>query len=154
MSLIRQTIFACAQAPARQAGATFLLAILLFALGCGPSGPSRYDVKGEVLYDGKPVPFGTILFSPDVEAGNRGPASLTRIIDGRYATRPNLGVVGGAYRVQIDGTDGIPFHSPGEGNNPEGKPLFPTYEMKVELPEEASELNIDVPPQSGSIDLP
>ncbi len=55
-------------------------------VGCGPKGPSRYDVEGMVTFDGKPVPSGTIRFEPDATKGNSGPVGYAAIIDGRYST--------------------------------------------------------------------
>jgi hypothetical protein len=45
-----------------------------------------------VTYDGKPVPGGRILFTPD--RGNPGPASVAEITDGKYRTRSEKGVIG------------------------------------------------------------
>jgi len=41
------------------------------AAGCtSDQGPKRYRVSGEITFDGKPVPHGEIVFTPDIGKGN------------------------------------------------------------------------------------
>lgn len=117
-----------------------LLALLLFGpLGCGQnSGPRRYEVSGKVSYRGEPVRFGYIYLEPDPLAGNSGPGSMAKIIDGAYRTDPGTGVVGGSYRVRICGL-GPPAEDLGDG-----KPLFPEKLYIVDLPQKASLQDFDV----------
>ena len=108
--------------------------------GCGPSGPPRYDLSGKVMYDGELVPAGRVILEPDSSAGNRGPRSVALIQEGQYQTQPREGVLGGAYRVMIYGGDGkiTPMQ-------PDGNPLFPLYETKLDLPREPSTHDFAVP---------
>lgn len=70
---------------ARVAIGLFALAIL-GAAGCGPRGPARYQIEGQVTFRGKPVPSGLIRFEPDASKGNHGPVGYAAIKDGRYTT--------------------------------------------------------------------
>jgi hypothetical protein len=121
-----------------------LSAILAPALiGCGGGdGPVKYGLEGAVTYQGKPVPRGQIIFAPDSSKGNNGPGSVALIRDGRYATHDDRGVVGGPYRVRVEGFDGVP-----SGDNADGAALFPAYEIEVDLPKEGGVRDFDVPAQ-------
>ena len=105
----------------------------------------RHDIQGQVTHGNQPVPVGQIIFTPDAQAGNSGPASVATIQNGRYQTQPGKGIVGGAYRVRVHGYGGRPIEIPGEGTSSQGNPLFPPYELEVTLPAEASEMDFDVP---------
>src|SRR5437899_12941205 len=82
-----------------------LLLVLISALmGCsGKQGPQRYRVSGTVTFDGKPVPHGEILFSPDSAQGNSGPQGIAIIQDGKYDTAGTRapGIAGGATIVRV-----------------------------------------------------
>jgi hypothetical protein len=56
--------------------------------GCGPSGPRTYPISGAVLFDGKPLPEGHIIFH--AAAGDVG-ADAGRIKDGKYSFRAKAG---------------------------------------------------------------
>ena len=96
------------------------------------------------MYDGKPVPKGTVTFEPDTTKGNSGPGSGAAIENGRYDTGTENGPVAGPHTVRIVGYDGIPASMEGE-TMPEGKPLFPPYESTLDVPKESSEKNFDIP---------
>lgn len=116
---------------------------VLCLTGCvGESGPTRYDVTGEVKYNGSPVPYGEIMFEPDDSKGNSGPAARAVIENGVYATEKEKGVVAGALRVRISGYDGKP--PPGGGTQPHGKPLFAEYRDQVDQPEDVATHDFDV----------
>ncbi len=74
--------------------APFVLIFLLFAAGCG--GPGQGKVSGQVLYNGKPLPGGTIMFHPVNSKYN----SATAIIDqnGNY----EVTVTAGEVRICVD----------------------------------------------------
>jgi len=131
----------------RQLSAALALAGLLSgAASCGPGeGPEQHQLSGEVKFGDKPIPKGTISFTPDSNAGNKGPGTVAEIKDGKYKTPPRKGIVGGAYLVTIQGYDGVPIPSGEGGEDPLGKPLFKPYEMKVELPEDGGTHNFQVP---------
>ena len=61
--------------------ATGLLVGCGLAAGCGPSGPVVCSVKGTVVYDGKPLPGGRIVFTNDAQT-EEGVGDLT--IDGAF----------------------------------------------------------------------
>ncbi|WP_254510055.1 hypothetical protein [Anatilimnocola floriformis] len=125
-----------------------LLLIMLWAClaGCGSNsdGPRRYAVSGSVTYQGKPVPKGFITLEPDAVAGNSGPGGGTEIRNGKYNTKVAGGVVGGAYKVRIVGTDGVKVTVSGE-ELADGRPLFPPYETTLEFPKQGTVKNFEIP---------
>src|SRR5207248_2660078 len=60
--------------------------LLVVLAGCGrPAGTSLAGVKGRVFYRGRPLPGGTIVFTPDPERGGHGPQACAEIgPDGCY----------------------------------------------------------------------
>lgn len=119
--------------------------VLLFA-GCGGNrGPERYSLTGQVKFEGKPVPHGFIMFTPDKSKGNEGPATGAPIVDGKYTTPRGKGAVGGPHVVKITGYDGVPIVEEGEELS-DGTELFPPYVQSVELPKESQTMDFDVPP--------
>jgi hypothetical protein len=80
---------------------------LLLAWGCGDDGlPRRYRVYGEVTYNGKPLPRGTVNFIPE---GGEGRAASGPIKEGSYdltTLNPGDGAIPGAYRVTIAAVEG------------------------------------------------
>lgn len=88
---------------------SLVLAISLGIAGCGPSGPVRFDLEGEVTYQGKPVPAGLIVFNPDTTKGNEGPQGFAHIKQGKYDTRDQgRKVTVGPHEVRIEAFDGKP----------------------------------------------
>lgn len=121
--------------------------LCLAAAGCGEDGPTRYEVSGTVQYQGKPVPAGRIIFTPDAAQGNQGPQGVAIIKDGRYSTAAgSRGTVGGPHQVRIAGYDGAPVQGE-EFMMTDGTPLFPEYTTTADLPREAAEVDFDVPAQ-------
>jgi hypothetical protein len=113
--------------------------------GCGgPPGPERYDLSGAVTYRGKPVPKGYITFEPDTDKGNSGPGAAANIVDGKYATRPGQGTIGGPHIVTVSGFNGQPFEEYGV-INPMGRPLFADHQLAIDLPKEAATKDLEVP---------
>jgi hypothetical protein len=131
----------------RSAAAALLLAagVAMALAGCGGAeGPTTYQLSGTVTYAGQPVPIGTVTLSPDAAKGNRGPGSAAGIVDGRFATEPGKGHVGGAYVLQVSGYDGVPVEG-GEGIDTMGTEMFSLFEVQVELPQADAEQNIEIP---------
>ncbi len=127
-----------------------LVAILMTGLhgliGCGGSeGIPRYDLAGEITYDGKPVPSGYISFRPDSKKGNRGPGTSAIISDGHYETGPDEGTIGGPHIAIIHGTDGVPYKTEDGYDIPVGRPLFPKYTVYFDLPREPATHALKVP---------
>jgi hypothetical protein len=80
------------------------IGLTLFALtGCG--GETQLSpVHGRVLYRGRPLQGGTIVFTPDAERGNAGPLAMAEIgPDGNYVltTGGKPGAVPGWHRVTV-----------------------------------------------------
>jgi hypothetical protein len=93
--------------------------------------PRGSGVSGTVTFDGQPVPFGRIVFTPDREAGNSGPQGFAEIRNGAYDTASGKGTVGGPQVVQITGFGADP--ATGDEENPVPA-LFPEFETKCDLP--------------------
>lgn len=73
--------------------------LMLFAAGCGNSGPERIGVSGQVTYNGEPIEDGEIAFFP--EAGTEAPPTSTTIIEGKYQLPPKWALMPGTYTVAI-----------------------------------------------------
>ncbi|QDU64150.1 hypothetical protein Pan216_50390 [Planctomycetes bacterium Pan216] len=109
----------------------------LLTLGCGPTSSGRHTVSGTVTYDTKPLPKGRVMFEPDAGAGNRGPSGSAEIVDGKFTTSRNMGVIGGPYIVRIYGP---PVES-GSMNHVD----FPPFETKHDFPDKDTEVSFDIP---------
>lgn len=103
--------------------------------GCGQDSSSvkRYQLSGTVSFQGSPVPYGEVYFSPDQSAGNDGPSSVTSIQDGKYRLPQEQGIVGGKYKIQVQAYESEPSHD-ADGELVLGKKLFPEQELLAELP--------------------
>lgn len=126
---------------------SFFLVLLivsqLSASGCNRSaGPKRYHISGTVTYQGKPVPFGDIMFVPDNSKGNSGPAGFAKIKDGKFDTSVDgKGMIGGAQEITINGSS---VARP-EGSDEAIPALFPQYQTQAELPQAKMTLDFEVP---------
>ncbi len=137
----------------------FAVALLIVALsGCGRSGPTRIEISGTVTYCGEPIPVGRILFEPTLAAGQQAATGYAVIREGRYRTESGHGASPGPYTVRIYGGDGTALQ-PKVNFDPEeppadsvrlGKLLFSEYEATVDLPDEDTTLDFDVPRDAGS----
>ena len=67
--------------------------------GCGPSGPATAPVQGKVIFQGKPVTTGMVLFYPSEGRASNGPIAG----DGTYQLRG--GALVGSHRVTIKATE-------------------------------------------------
>jgi len=122
----------------RQAALTVSCCFLL--AGCGSG---AYSVSGNVTFAGKPIPVGKIYFTPDAAKGNTGPAGYAEIKDGKYSTSAAGGrdVIGGPMVVRITAADGVKI----DEERPNGKPLFPPYQVVADLPKSSTTKDFDVP---------
>lgn len=111
-----------------------LLWIAVLAAGCSDSGPTRFHVSGTVMFDGKPIPFGHLVFTPDGAKQNAGPQGVATIREGKYDTAAEgKGIAGGPTVISVTGLAG-----------PGGRPLC-DYEQRLDLPRANSVHNIEVP---------
>lgn len=126
-------------------GGILALAVLFLA-GCGAEKSSDlFSVSGNISYDGKPLPKGSISFEPDSSKNNQGPGATAGIKDGKYEMMPGKGISGGAYVLTITGYDGVPVASGEGGMDPNGKVLFESYKTSVDFPREDTQHDIEVP---------
>lgn len=119
------------------------IALLTATIGCGTRNDlGTYPISGTVTYQGKPVPVGSITLVPDSSQGNSGAAVAMEIVDGKFnSANAARGHVGGPHIATIVGLDGK-----GDGDLfPKGFMLFQDYQMKLDLPKEASTNEIVVP---------
>ena len=78
-----------------------VLALACASVGCGgPARLARYEISGTVTHDGKPVPSGSLRFTPDFDKGNRGPATTIMITDGTYRSVDGWNTRGGHGQVK------------------------------------------------------
>ncbi len=117
----------------------FLLVLALLLAGCGPSGPERYELTGQVTLNGEPVPSGEIIFEPDPAEGNVGPQSRNIITGGSFETEYDNGVVPGAVIATIKPHDGNPHPE-----NRFGLPTHKTVQIHFEMPRENTDRNFEV----------
>ena len=77
--------------------------VCLLVAGCGPDG-ALAPVQGKVFYQGKPLPRGTIVFTPDANRGCTGPLASAEIQpDGSFALHTDKaeGAIPGWHRVTV-----------------------------------------------------
>src|SRR5438270_13738771 len=110
--------------------------VLVQISGCAEKGPDRFRISGEVTFDGKPIPYGDILFTPDGAEGNSGPQGIAPIKDGRYDTTATSGqgIAGGPTVLRVTGL-----------GSADGTKLLCVYEFKADLPRKDSTLKVEVP---------
>jgi hypothetical protein len=117
------------------------LVSVLLAGGCSKdSGPKAYRVSGEAKFDGKPIPYGEVLFTPDGGFGNSGPQGIATIRDGKFdtASEGGKGVAGGPTVVRVTGLD------------KQGGKLLCEFEYKADLPRADSTHNTQDPGPKGA----
>jgi hypothetical protein len=125
-----------------------LLVLSLVLLGCGPRGVETAIVKGKVTYKNKPVPNGTVNFTPI----KMGPTATGQIQpDGSYTlttTKAGDGAVIGTHSVVIvamqDNANALP-----EQRSPTPPPIVP---MKYTSPA-TSDLKATVEQKENTIDF-
>ena len=91
----------------KRIGSVALLALV--AVGCSGQKPTLAPVRGRVYFHDAPVTGGVIVFTPDLEHGNRGPQACGRIgADGAYvlSTGADFGAIPGWHRVTFKATAG------------------------------------------------
>ncbi len=118
----------------------FLVLPAIIFCACSEQGPTRYQISGEVKFNGQPVVFGDILFTPDGGKGNSGPQGIAYIKNGVYDTKgiDGKGIAGGPTVIHI------------RGLNSQGGKLICEYETTIDLPKENGKHNIDIPKEAAA----
>ena len=85
-----------------------------------------------------------MLFEPDTEKGNRGPADYATIREGKYDTREDgQGTIGGPHLVRVTGAEkGASEGSPVD--EARIKRLFPEFATSVNMPQRDTTQDIEV----------
>jgi len=121
----------------------WVVAVAVAALataGCGEEGQKRFRASGAVTLDGKPIPYGEVVFTPDATKQNSGPQGIAPIRDGKYdtASTGGKGIAGGPTVVRVNGMTG-----------PGGKTLC-EYETVIDLPRGDGTKDLNVPKDGGA----
>jgi hypothetical protein len=97
-------------------------------------------VSGTVTFDGKAIPYGDVLITPDDAKKNSGAQGIATIRDGKYDTSVpgGKGYGGGPAVIRVTGLTG------------EGGKLLCEYEFRVDLPQGDATHDIDVPAKAGA----
>lgn len=103
-----------------------LLAFLSAALtGCGSDSFKTAPVKGKIIFNGKPVPQGTVMFVPVTP----GPTATGQInSDGTYSLttfKKGDGAVLGKHKVVVDAKNELPAVFPPGADPPTPPPIVP-----------------------------
>lgn len=103
--------------------------------GCSGGEPARFRVSGAATFNGLPIPYGEVLFTPDGAKGNSGPQGIAQIRAGKYDTggADGKGIAGGPTVIRVTGLTG-----------PGGK-LLCEWETQADLPRSDGTHDIDVP---------
>lgn len=117
-----------------------LAAVLGACAGCGDRS-GRAEIEGSVAWEGKPVPFGQLVFEPDPDRGGKGPAGVATIRGGRYRTDPGFGAVAGPHVVRFRFGDGQGVSD----LQPFGRPLCPEFTQPVDLAGGRATIDFDLP---------
>jgi hypothetical protein len=112
-----------------------LVAVLGLSLaGCGGGHPATAGVEGKVLYRGKPLEFGAVMFQP--AAGPPASGQIQRDGTFRLSTYgSNDGAVLGAHKVSVSCLESQSPTAPPPDPNVEpglGKPLIPAKYLNPE----------------------
>ena len=129
----------------------FLAALLTLSIslaGCSDSG--RLPLNGMVSFDGEPVEYGYVQFTP--MAGTTGPTSGADIKDGAYEVASVRGLFKGSYRVEIQSwkrSGGVSV-DPVTGERTEGGDLVQLLPAKFN---KQSELTVEIEPEKRTFDF-
>jgi hypothetical protein len=115
------------------------LLLLGLLVGCSESGPKRNRVSGKATFQGKPIPYGDVVITPDDARKNSGAQGIAMIREGQYDTSAGggKGYGGGPAVLRVTGLTG------------EGGKLLCEYEFRVDLPSGDATHDFDVPAQGA-----
>ncbi len=132
----------------RTCSALFLLACLTLA-GCPDGRPQRYQLSGKITFDGKPVPAGWIIFTPE-----SGPGASANIENGRYETPPGFGSIGGMHTIEVVafGASVAPKSNNPSDTSATQKVMF-KYTGKKEIPKGAADWPIEISSEDKGVEL-
>jgi hypothetical protein len=113
-----------------------LIGLSLFSLclsGCGRD-DGRQSLTGNVTFDGKPLPYGEIVFRPA-----KGPEGSATVRDGKYCTDDGgQGITKGPNTIIVTGYAAEPVSNADETKVTESAPpLFSGYQQDVDLSSES-----------------
>lgn len=105
-------------------------------------GLKSYRLTGLVTLDGKPIPAGEIIFTPDMGKKNDGVQGIAVIRDGKYDTGASggKGIAGGPTIIRVNGMSDVP----GKGQT------LCEYEMQMDLPRADGKQDLAVPKSGAS----
>lgn len=96
-----------------------------------------------MTFNGSAIPKGFILFTGDATKQNDAPQTVVPIEAGKFIATSDKGVLGGPYIVQVKGYDGVKPTGV-DMVVPEGLPLFPEVQTKIDLPTHDARLHLKV----------
>lgn len=120
----------------------FSCALVTALAGCESQPPALAPVRGQVIYQGRPLPSGMIVFTPDAQRGSNGPSAKGDIqADGSYTltTDGQLGAVAGWHRVTLAALEVQPTGMRGTLAQ-RAQPLLPTRYSDPELSGQVQEV--------------
>jgi hypothetical protein len=120
-----------------------LAGLLLVAVtaGCGPSGPTKYPVQGEVRFNGKSIASGTMTLIPESPQAR---TTVSQIVEGKY----EMEVTAGDWTVNIQAVRETGPVNPALGEAPREQYIPARYngdsQLQITVPAEQSEFNYDL----------
>ncbi len=104
----------------RPAPAILILAAIAAIAGCGgpPDGLPRRAVDGMVIYDGSPLPTGSIEFESESKENGKAMHAGGPIFEGKFSFPRDEGLVPGRYKVIIYAAIAAPQKPEEEGKVP------------------------------------
>ena len=117
------------------------LLLVAVTAGCGPSGPTKYPVQGEVRFDGKPLASGTMTLIPESPQAR---TTVAQIVDGKYA----MEVTASDWTVNIQAVRETGPVNPTLGEAPREQYIPAKFngdsQLKITVPSDQSEFNYDL----------
>jgi hypothetical protein len=123
--------------------ALWLGVVVLFAPGCGPSGPKIASVTGRITMDSKPLANATVVFIPE----NGRPAGATTDANGKYVLNFSQGRRGAIPGKNMIRVTTLRDPTPGE----DGKSIPGSKETIPMRYNAATELTFDVAPNKKNV---
>ncbi|MFG0335561.1 MAG: hypothetical protein ACF8TS_19555 [Maioricimonas sp. JB049] len=131
----------------------FALPMMVLLAGCTGSGIATGDMSGTVIFNGEPVPYGTIEFHPASDAKNPGPTVSAEIRNGAFDTSESgAAVVRGPLEIRITAYPSEPADLEDETAETEAvEPYFVGY--TIEMDYTAEPVEIVVPEDAEGFDI-